>query len=58
LGNHYFVAEGIFRGAKVSISDIYLSLGVSKSTAIRCVAQLEDIGYLKKFGTRATDVAQ
>lgn len=44
----YFVAEGNFRGAKVSVSDIYLSLGVSKSTAIRCVAQLEDLGILEK----------
>jgi len=44
----YFVAEGNFRNAKVSVSDIYLSLGVSKSTAIRCVTQLEDLGILEK----------
>ena len=44
----YFVAAGNYRGNNVSVSDIYLSLGVSKSTAIRCVTMLEHLGILKK----------
>lgn len=44
----YFVAAGNYNGHNVSVSDIYLSLGVSKSTAIRCVTMLEDLGVLEK----------
>ena len=44
----YFVAAGNYNGKNISVSDIYLSLGVSKSTAIRCVSLLEELGILEK----------
>lgn len=44
----YFVAEGNLVGRNISVSDIYLSLNVSKSTAIRCVATLRNLGILQK----------
>ena len=44
----YYVAAGNYDGRNVSVSDIYLSLGVSKSTAIRCVTMLEEFGILEK----------
>ena len=44
----YFVSSGILSGRNTSVSDIYLSLGVSKSTAIRCVTLLEAFGIFEK----------
>jgi len=44
----YFVSSGILSGRNTSVSDIYLSLGVSKSTAIRCVTLLETFGIFEK----------
>jgi DNA-binding MarR family transcriptional regulator len=42
------VSSGILSGRNTSVSDIYLSLGVSKSTAIRCVTLLEAFGIFEK----------
>jgi len=44
----YFVSSGVLSGRNTSVSDIYLSLGVSKSTAIRCVTLLEAFGIFEK----------
>ncbi|MEL0113484.1 MAG: hypothetical protein VW835_17265 [Rickettsiales bacterium] len=44
----YFVSSGILSGRNTSVSDIYLSLGVSKSTAIRCVTLLDTFGIFEK----------
>jgi DNA-binding MarR family transcriptional regulator len=48
----HFIAEANFGGRNVSMSDIYLSLGISKSTAIRCVTLLENLEILEKSRDR------
>jgi len=41
-----------YGGTIVSVSDIYLSLGISKDTAIRCVTLLENLEILEKSRDR------
>ena len=48
----HFIAEADFDGRNVSVSDIYLSLGISKSTAIRCISLLENLEILEKSRDR------
>lgn len=47
-----FIAEADFATRSVSVSDIYLSLGISKSTAIRCMKLLESANILLKSRDR------
>jgi len=48
----HFISEADFDDRNVSVSDIYLSLGISKSTAIRCVTLLENLEILEKSRDR------
>jgi len=41
-----------YGGTIVSVLDIYLSLGISKDTAIRCVTLLENLEILEKSRDR------
>ena len=41
-----------YGGTIVSVSDIYLSLGISKDTAVRCVTLLENLEILEKSRDR------
>lgn len=44
-----FLCEGYFQANPPSISDVYLSTGLSKSTAIRTVTTLEELGVVEKI---------
>jgi DNA-binding MarR family transcriptional regulator len=50
--NFQCIAEANFGSRSVSVSDIYLSLGISKNTAIRCVTLLENLEILEKSRDR------
>lgn len=44
----YLVAEGELSGAEVGVTDLYLTLGVSKGTTLRALDRLLELGCVEK----------
>lgn len=44
----YLVAEGELGGAEIGVTDLYLTLGVSKGTTLRALDRLLELGCVEK----------